>query len=126
MGQTKHTFRVETRQILRLNYLLHLPETDEDEPGGKWPLILFLHGKEERGDDIEQVKTHGIPKMVEFQPAFPFIVLSPQCPLDTWWSNHLEALSSLLDSIVKTHAVDKHRVYLTGLSPNFAFRLVTV
>ena len=46
----------------------------------KWPLMLFLHGSGERGTDLNKVKKHGPPKIVEQKPDFPFIVVSPQCP----------------------------------------------
>ena len=80
--------------------------------------MLFLHGAGERGDDLELVKVHGIPKVVEQQPDFPFIVLSPQCPKEGWWGSELQldALEGLLDRAAKTYRVDPDRIYLTGLS----------
>jgi predicted peptidase len=103
-------------QTVRLKYLLFLPRDYGTSPEEKWPLILFLHGAGERGDDLELVKIHGIPKIVERQPDFPFVVVSPQCPDETtWWDHHL-TLKALLDEIVANYAVDEHRIYLTGLS----------
>jgi hypothetical protein len=45
------------------------------------------------------VKIHGIPKIVEQQRDFPFIAISPQCPIDKWWVDPwlIEALNALLD-----------------------------
>ena len=77
-------------------------------------MILFLHGAGERGDDLEKVKVHGPPKLVEQGQHLPFIVVSPQCPLDDWW---LPAqLIDLVDQISAQHRVDPDRIYLTGLS----------
>ena len=45
-----------------------------------WPLLLFLHGAGERGSNLEVVKKHGPPKLIEAGQPFPFIVASPQCP----------------------------------------------
>ena len=59
----------------------------------KWPLLLFLHGAGERGDDLELVKVHGPPKMIAQGRDFPFVVVSPQCPKDEWWS--VDALHDL-------------------------------
>jgi len=101
-----------TKQI-RCNYLLFLPAS-YSRTKKKWPLILFLHGAGERGDDLSLVKKHGVPKIVEEDPAFPFIVVSPQCPKDEWWS--IEALIALLDSLEKKYRIDRTRIYLTGLS----------
>ena len=100
--QRERTFE----QTVRLRYLLFLPPGYGTHPDEKWPLILFLHGMGERGDDLELVKIHGIPKVVERQPDFPFIVVSPQCPDETmWWDHHL-TLKGLLDETVANYAVD--------------------
>ncbi len=97
-----------------LKYLVYLPaDYDKQE---KWPLILFLHGAGERGDDLNLVKRHGPPKLIEAGKQFPFIIVSPQCPKDHWWNNELAPLTALLDDVVGKYKVDPDRVYLTGLS----------
>lgn len=114
MGQHAYTFEREGRS---LNYLLFVPQDYRKE--SKWPLILFLHGIGERGDgieDLELVKKYGPPMLVEEQGDFPFMVLSPQCPADSSWDNHLDDLEALLDEIVSNYAVDTDRIYVTGLS----------
>lgn len=116
-GQTSHRFRQKITRTVTLNYLLYLP-ADYKVGNKNYPLILFLHGAGERGDDLELVKIHGIPKIVEQQKDFPFIAISPQCPADRWWVDPwlLEALNGLLDEIVQNYRVDTNRIYLTGLS----------
>jgi len=96
----------------QLKYLLHLPK-DYDQKES-WPLMLFLHGIGERGDNLDRVKFHGPPKLIAAGKEFPFIVVSPQCPGDRWWKP--EDLSALLDEIVGKYKVDKDRIYVTGLS----------
>jgi predicted peptidase len=103
-------------QTVRLRYLLFLPQGYDDSPGKKWPLILFLHGVDERGDDLELVKKHGIAKIVEGRPDFPFIAISPQCPDGTLWWDHHHILKAILERVVEQYAVDARRIYLTGLS----------
>jgi len=115
-GQHGHVFEAEIVKTVKLNYLLYLPKDYSSKPENKFPLILFLHGAGERGDDLELVKKHGIPKIVEKQEDFPFIAVSPQCPKFSWWTSEIEALNALLDEIVEKYAVDKERIYLTGLS----------
>lgn len=97
------------------HYLLFLPKDygNSDKPR-KWPLILFLHGSGERGDDLELVKKHGPPKIVESKPEFEFVTVSPQCPAGQRWKS--EELTQLLDHVSKSLAVDADRVYVTGLS----------
>ncbi len=94
------------------SYLLHLPAEDPD--GRLWPLILFLHGVGERGDDLERLKAHGIPRVVENRPDFPMICISPQCPHGQTWS--VPRLARLLEEALVAYRIDPDRVCLTGLS----------
>jgi predicted peptidase len=105
---------LEKQVPVKLNYLLYLPPDYEQKES--WPLILFLHGAGERGDDLELVKKHGPPKVVERGKPLPFIVVSPQCPLGGWWSSKQLELTALLDEIEAKYKIDKDREYLTGLS----------
>ena len=116
LGQQERKFEARITKTVRMNYLLFLPEGYGAKSQEKWPLILFLHGMGERGDDLELVKKHGIPKIVEQKKDFSFIAVSPQCPGTSWWPFELEALNALLDEIVSMYAVDVDRIYLTGLS----------
>lgn len=97
---------------VKLDYLLYLPEDYAEKDD--WPLLLFLHGAGERGDDLDLVKTHGPPKLIKQGKQFPFIVVSPQCPSNRWWQPF--ELTALLDDVIATHKVDQDRVYLSGLS----------
>lgn len=95
-----------------MKYLLYLPKGYEDKES--WPLLLFLHGAGERGEDINRVKVHGPPKMAEAGEELPFIVVSPQCPKGRWWQTF--ELATLLDEIEEKYKVDQDRIYVTGLS----------
>lgn len=97
---------------VQMNYLIYLPEEYEERES--WPLLLFLHGSGERGDDLERVKVHGPPKLIGQGKNFPFIVVSPQCPKNYRWQ--AAELATLLDQIEEDHNVDSDRVYVTGLS----------
>ncbi len=114
-GQHAQTYEKEITKKLSSKYLLFLPEGYGKEQKS-WPLMLFLHGAGERGDDLNKVKVHGPPKIVQKRKDFPFIVVSPQCPKDDWWTKKTEVLINLLDDIVAQYDVDPERVYLTGLS----------
>lgn len=116
MIQKAFTMEKEVIKTVRLDYLLYLPKDYETDPTKKWPLILFLHGAGERGEDLEKVKVHGIPRIVEEGQDFPFIAVSPQCPTFSWWSGELDALNALLDEVISNYVVDTNRIYLTGLS----------
>jgi len=114
MAQRECVFEKVVTLTFHLSYLLFVPQGYGQRPEKKWPLILFLHGAGERGDDLDLVRKHGIPKIVETQEDFPFIVVSPQCAKDRMWE--VEALNALLDEVVSNYAIDGDRIYLTGLS----------
>jgi predicted peptidase len=97
---------------VRMRYLLYLPEDYQQQPA--WPVLLFLHGAGERGEDLQAVKKHGPPKLIDQGQAFPCIVVSPQCPEGRWWEP--TELAVLLDEIVENYNVDQDRIYVTGLS----------
>jgi predicted peptidase len=111
--QTQNKFEKQITLIIPANYLLYLPP-DYDKSDKIFPLVLFLHGSGERGNDLEKVKTHGIPKLISQGKDFPFIAVSPQCPNDIFWN--IDVLSALLDEIESKYRVDTNRVYVTGLS----------
>jgi predicted peptidase len=104
--------KLDAQRQIQMDYLLYLP--DDYESKESWPLMLFLHGAGERGNDLELVKKHGPPKLAAAGKSFPFIIVSPQCPQDLSWEP--VELSTLLDSIAEKYKVDENRVYVTGLS----------
>ncbi|MFL5357561.1 hypothetical protein [Archangium sp.] len=104
---TQSAQRLERRVVrtLKARYLLHLPKDYGVEPGKRWPLILYLHGGSLRGEDVERVRVWGVPQLAEKDPAFPFIVVAPQAPAGTLWTD-TELLVSLLDEVSRRYAVD--------------------
>jgi pimeloyl-ACP methyl ester carboxylesterase len=115
--QTANVLETQVTVSVTQNHLVYLPK-DYDSSDDSWPLMLFLHGAGERGNDIEKVKLNGPPMLVEQGQEFPFIIVSPQCPEKSWWSSdvELETLNALLDDLVSTYSIDETRIYLTGLS----------
>jgi len=98
----------------KLRYLVQTPEGPA--PGEGWPLLLFLHGYGECGQDIEQVKKHGPPKLTgRFEQLAQCVIVSPQCPRDSWW--RVESLKTLVDEVAAgPDRIDRRRMYVTGLS----------
>jgi len=114
IGQSPQKALIKGETIDHIDYLLFLPSKYYKEETKKWPMILFLHGRGERGNDIELMKKNGIPKLVEEDKDFPFIVVSPLCPADNYWIPSV--LKKLLDDICQRLRVNMDRIYLTGLS----------
>ncbi|MBN1510277.1 MAG: prolyl oligopeptidase family serine peptidase [Sedimentisphaerales bacterium] len=115
MGANQEAKTLNKQITVTCDYLLYLPK-GYGEKDQKWPLMMFLHGAGERGSDLNRVKVHGPPKLIEQGKDMPFIVVSPQCPFEQWWPEKIETLTALLDEIQSKCAVDPDRVYLTGLS----------
>jgi len=108
-------FEATVAESVSLRHLFHLPTCYHDRPRLRWPLMLFLHGAGERGDDLALVRQHGPPKLVE-ERSLPFVLLSPQCPADTTWLTMLPALAALIEDAIARYRVDPARIYVTGLS----------
>jgi predicted peptidase len=96
-----------------VDYLLFLPKSYSAK-GDPVPLIIFLHGSGEGGNDLNKVKKWGPPAIVEKNPDFPFMVVSPQAPEGQGWN--IDLLKGMIDDVLARYNVDRHRVYLTGLS----------
>ena len=109
--------RTEVNLPYEISFRTYFPEGYElsDE---KFPIVFFLHGVGERGNDLDLVETHGIPKLIKKNKKFPFITIAPQCPLFQWWSRPAMTISliNLVEQVTQTYKADKSRVYLTGLS----------
>ena len=113
--QTSQILEQEIIKKIKLQYLLYLPD-DYNQDDKKWPLMLFLHGAGERGNNLENVKFHGPPKLIENGQKFPFVIISPQCSEGHWWSAEVEVLDLLLEEITSNYNIDMDRMYITGLS----------
>ena len=111
--QVGWAFRSQKDKRHSCRYLIFLPGsyTAKGKPS---PLLLFLHGSGERGNDLELVKKHGPPKLVDTRPDFPFVVVSPQVRPGRQFD--APALLALLDHLQASFNVDKKRTAVTGLS----------
>lgn len=95
-------------------YLLYLPQGYAKSKDRRWPLMLFLHGAGERGNNLKRLLVHGPIKEARRGMRLPFIVVAPQCPADQWWD--IDMAAALVDHIIERYRVDTSRVYVTGLS----------
>lgn len=110
---TKHEWKSD--KYFNFKYVKYLPK-DYDE-NKKYPLVFFLHGAGERGDDLDLASRHGYAKHMREEGAeYPFIYVAPQCPDGKYWGCFTESLIGFLDYICEELPVDKDRIYLTGLS----------
>ena len=111
--QLKCSYTSETGEF---GYLLYLPGEYHQSAGRRWPLVVFLHGWGESGDDLELLKYHGIPRLIEDSSDFPFVVVSPQAPVGVEWQELTAPLSDFVRWVADNYLVDRNRISLTGLS----------
>lgn len=114
-----------------LNYRLLPPLDFDSKKQQKYPIIIFLHGAGERGDDNYSQLLHGGQKWLNpvVREKYPAFVLCPQCPKDARWSKvkyhendkgtkkeMLHSLKELIESFIAKDEIDDKKVYITGLS----------
>ena len=103
------------QKTVRYNYLTFLPEKYNLDTLKQWPLIIYLHGGSDRGDDLKKLYSSGIPDQVYRGRKFPFIVIAPQCPLSIRWETD-NWFEPLFKEISEKYRIDASRIYLTGYS----------
>ena len=121
-----------------LKYRILYPE--HFDAAKKYPIVLFLHGSGERGNDNQKQLTHGSKMFLadDFRKKFQTIVVFPQCSEDSYWANvemetvtgkrffnfltggaptkSMSLLLGLTDELVKKPFADQAKIYLGGLS----------
>lgn len=120
-----------------LNYRILYPANYKPEK--KYPLILFLHGAGERGNDNEAQLVHGGNLLASYENRtnYPAIIIAPQCPAETYWVDYkrpsaegekryfypsntitkpLAAVKELVDSYISKGLIDKNNMHIAGLS----------
>lgn len=110
------------------------------DAGKKYPILFFLHGRGESGNDNEKQLTHGAKMFLteSFRKDFPAIVVFPQCAEDSYWANvdidtvntkrfftfvkggqptkSMALLLQLSTQFVHQPFADQSRIYVGGLS----------
>jgi len=109
--------RTVTLQGVSYRYQVYVPSDYSSDV--KWPIVLFLHGAGERGDDGLAQTNVGIGTAIRAHAdRYHAIIVMPQCRKSVFWQEatmEAQALASLDQSIKEFHT-DPDRVYLTGLS----------
>ncbi len=113
-GQSFHKNEDQDSSKTYLQYLLYLPRQYYADKGKKWPLIVFLQHYGAEGTNIDLVRGSALPKRLEKDDEFPFIVVSPQALLKQLWEPKL--IRNFVESICDKYQVDRSRIYLTGTS----------
>ncbi len=96
------------------DYLLYLPKNYDVQK--KYPLLIFLHGAGERGNDLSILKRHSIPCLFDGDVNYEAIVISPQCKADKTWSSTPEKVVEFINEMTEKYNADKDAVVITGIS----------
>jgi predicted peptidase len=116
-----------------MNYRLLFPDYNTIR---KYPLVIFLHGSGERGNDnLAQLRWGAENFATDVAVTrFPAFVIAPQCPAGIEWANideneqtrvirmketpskPMELVIELVHDMIKTFSIDTNRIYITGLS----------
>ena len=100
-------------------FQVYLPEDWRRDDHKLWPIILFLHGRGERGSEGMWQTQIGLPAAVRDHPdRWPFVIVMPQCPLTDYWTDpEMMAMAmAALDRETEEFHGDPDRTYLSGLS----------
>ena len=93
---TKHQW--EDAHHFNFKYAQYLPK--DYDPKQSYPLVFFLHGAGERGDDLDLAVNNSFMQHTRNEgKEYPFIFVAPQCPQDKYWGCYTESLLAFLDYI---------------------------
>jgi predicted peptidase len=101
--------------VVTYPYLANLPKGYDTDTLKKWPVIIYLHGGSQRGTDIKRLYDSGIPDQIYRGRDFPFLILSPLCPLHLRWTTD-DWFDNFFREVTQKYRIDSTRIYLTGLS----------
>jgi predicted peptidase len=104
------------------------------EPGERFPLVLFLHGRDQRGID-NAAQLEFLPTWMaepERRADFGCFLIAPQCRPDTYWVEtprafdraaprqapgpQMQVVIDILEEVIREFSIDERRLYLSGLS----------
>lgn len=102
----------------RMPYRLYIPPTYDGQT--EIPIVLFMHGSAERGDDNEIHVSKHIQGLIDATQSTEFasFLVAPQLPSGLYWSSTSPRnwVMGLLSDIQANYQVDPDRIYITGLS----------
>ena len=95
----------------KMNYLIHHPKDMKE----KLPVLIFLHGIGERGDNIDDIKRYSFPAYIS-DMEIPYVTICPQCSKNNFWNYHLRDIEKILDKTIEEYKCDRNRVCIMGSS----------
>ncbi|MHC1782303.1 MAG: hypothetical protein AB9891_05985 [Anaerolineaceae bacterium] len=113
---TVHEYKDKNLMVYGKGYMLYLPEGYAENPEKDWPLIFFLHGSGDRGDNPYLLAKASPFMFIREQGPLEAIIAAPLLKSSPEQVFPLEYLDGALAEIRSVYRVDEKRIYLTGLS----------
>lgn len=98
-----------------LNNIVYIPDK-ADTDISEFPLLVYLHGAGERGNNLNHLSRHAVPRLVDSGRQYSAVILCPQCPADAVWDNIPEKTKRTIDITAKKYNIKSDRIVLTGSS----------
>ena len=96
------------------NYYLYVPKNVKKNE--KTPLIVFLHGSEERGSNLKLLDSYGFAKYIKKGQSYDAFILIPQLPKNSYWTDDDKSPMKLINKVVNDYNIDENKISLSGFS----------
>ena len=98
------------------NYYLYVPSNVRQNE--KRPLVIFLHGSGERGNNIKNLNSYGFSKYIKKGQTYDSFILMPQLPSGKIWSHSEESkiTGNLIKKVVNDYNIDEKKIAISGFS----------
>jgi len=94
-------------------HITFLPQNYE-QTNNSYPLLFFLHDKEQQGFDFDAIRNIGIPKLINNKELeLDMITIAPQAPTDESWKTN--KLIDLLAKVNIQYRIDTNKIYFVGI-----------
>lgn len=103
-----------TSHVKNFGYWVYRPTDSTEE---KLPLIVYMHGISERGNNLDTLLRVSLPKhLYQKNVSVNAVVIMPQCPSSTNWTNLADDVMELINLVKEEENIDDTSISLTGHS----------
>lgn len=103
-------YKLDTKNNLK--YYIYMPKNQTQN----LPVLLFLHGIGERGNNLSDIEKYALPKYLKQGLELPYIIIAPQCSKNNFWDYHLRDIEKILEIERKKLNFDKNNIFVLGSS----------
>ena len=94
-------------------HITYLPENYE-QTEKDYPLLVFLHDREQQGSEFDKIRNIGLPKLLENKSLkLDKIVIAPQAPENETWK--ASKIMNLLAKVNIQYRIDSDKIFFIGI-----------